>query len=392
METSAATAEATGTESALEWISLLASEVGPRRPTSRSEQLAAELVRDRLRAADVEAELEAFDGYPTFGAPFGLIAGMAAAPGLLPARLPRLRAALAAAAAGALALEGGLVHTPVSAALSRRPSQNLVATIEPRAMARRTLCLVSHLDSSRSGLIFHPALARYLNPWIAVNSLACLGLAGEGLLVRHRAGRRAAAVARWLLAMGLALLAERELRGEDVPGANDNASGVAIGAVLASECAARPLESTRVVLLMTGCEEAGLLGAQAFLRAHETSGWLFVNFDSVGGEATLRYARREGMVQKWSADPGLLAVAERIRSERPDLGLEPAEGPIGLTYDATAVMARGGRALTFVAGNGVIPNYHRPSDTLENVDPDALSRALEVGREMLAAIDRGEAD
>ena len=39
------------------------------------------------------------------------------------------------------------------------------------------------------------------------------------------------------LAAGLALLAERELRGEDVPGANDNASGVAVVAELAAELA-----------------------------------------------------------------------------------------------------------------------------------------------------------
>jgi hypothetical protein len=29
---------------------------------------------------------------------------------------------------------------------------------------------------------------------------------------------------------------------------------------------------------------------------------------------------------------------------------------------------------------------------VENLDPPALGRAIEVGREMLAAIDRGEAD
>ena len=56
-------------------------------------------------------------------------------------------------------------------------------------------------------------------------------------------------------------------------------------------------------------------------------------------------------------------------------------------------MARGGRALTFVAGDGgVIPNYHWPTDTADNVDPAALERALAVGRAIAAAIDAGEAD
>ena len=204
---------------------------------------------------------------------------------------------------------------------------------------------------------------------------------------------RRSTAARALVATGLGLLAERELRGVDVPGANDNASGVGVAAQLAAEVAREPLESTRVVFLATGCEESGLLGMQAFLRSHETAGWLFLNFDSVGGPATLRYIEREGMVQKWPADPRLISLAQRLRSRRPELELEPAGHPIGLTYDTTAVLARGGRALTFVAGDGgVIPNYHWPSDTAANVDPGCIARALTAGREMVAAIDRGEAD
>ena len=67
--------------------------------------------------------------------------------------------------------------------------------------------------------------------------------------------------------------------------------------------------------------------------------------------------------------------------------------PIGLTYDVTPVLARGGRGITLVAGDdGVIPNYHWPTDTPENLDPDSLVRALEVARRMVAAVDRGEAD
>ena len=132
--------------------------------------------------------------------------------------------------------------------------------------------------------------------------------------------------------------------------------------------------------------------SHAFLRSHDTGGWLFVNFDNVGGDATLRYVTREGVGIRWDADPLLVALAGRIAHDRPELGLRPSDGPIGLTYDASPVLARGGRGITFVAGDGgVIPDYHWPTDTTENVDPGALTRALEVGREMLTRIDRGEA-
>lgn len=383
---------ATAADRALGWIELLASEVGARRPTTRGERLAAECMCEELRKAGVDAEIEHFPGYATFGAPYGAILAAATAPALLPAHLRRTRTALALGAAAGLVTEGGLVFTPLSTLLSRGASANLVATIEPTGEARRTLCLVSHLDASRSGLVFHPAFAPYLGRWITAQSAAVLAGAAEPLLSRLRAGRAALAAARGLAATGLALLIERELRGEDVPGANDNASGVAVAATLAAEIAAGPLATTRIVLLATGCEESGLLGMQAFLRSRETRDWLFLNFDGVGAPATLRYLEREGVFIRWNSDPRLIEIAAALASRRPELGLQPTRDPAGLTYDTSAVLARGGRTLTISAQDETIPNLHWPTDTVENINRDGLGRALEVGRELIAAIDRGEAD
>jgi hypothetical protein len=371
---------------------LLADEVGPRRPTSPAEREAAERVRDRLGERGLDAELEPFQGLSTFAAPFGVINALALAPALLPRRFARIRSALAVSAAAALVVEGGLKRTPVADAMARGDSQNLVATIEPAGEAGRTLCLVCHLDTSRSGLLFHRALGRHLQPWLAVQSAAGVIQGAEPLLGRSRWGRRLLAACRLVLAAGGALLAERELRGEDVPGANDNASGVAVVAELALELAARPLERTRVVILMSGCEESGLVGAQAFLRSRDTSDWLFLNVDTVG-RGVLHYLPSEGIVQKWDSYAGLVSVAEGVAAELPETGLRRAEVPIGLTYDVTPVLAAGGRAITLVAAHedGVIPDYHLPSDTTANLDPDAVERAHAATRAMVAAIDRGDA-
>ena len=384
-----------GDEALLSWVRLLADEVGPRRPTGEAERRAAELVRERLAERGLEAELQTFEGYSTFAVPLLAILGLAVAPSLLPRRRRVLRSALAAGSVAALLTEGGLVRTPLSDALSRRPSQNLVATIEPSGPVERTVCLVCHLDTSRSGLMFDPRFVAHLTPWLKAQSAACLVGAAEPVLGSPRAGlpgRAILAGARTVLAAGLAVVIERELRGQDTPGANDNASGVAVVAELALRLAADPLEGTRVVALMTGCEEAGLLGTHAFLRSRDTSGWIFVNVDNVGGPATLRYLLQEGFALTWDSDPALVKIARDVASRRPELGLEPGDGPIGLTYDATPVLARGGRAITLVAGDdGVIPNYHWPTDTTENLDPDSIERALEATSEIVAAIDRGQA-
>lgn len=112
------------------------------------------------------ARIEPFEGFATFAQPLGALTAATLLPALIPRRHRAVRSAIAAAATGALALEGGLVHTPVSDALARRPSQNVVAEIEPNGREERTLCLICHLDTSRGGLLFHPAFVRHLTNWL----------------------------------------------------------------------------------------------------------------------------------------------------------------------------------------------------------------------------------
>lgn len=245
--------------------------------------------------------------------------------------------------------------------------------------------------------MFHRRFLPLLHGWIAAQAAAFAGAAAAPLLRRLPGGNRVVCTSYGVLAAGLGLLLERELRGADVPGANDNASGAAAVAVLATELQAAPPVNTRVICLFTGSEEAGVLGADAFLGELEATGedwrsWLFVNFDGVAAPATLRFLRHEGVLRRWRTDARLFAVAERLAARRPDLGLRPADRNAGLTYDTTPVIARGGRGITVSAQDRTIPNYHASTDTVENTDQDTLARAVEVGREMVAAIDRGEAD
>lgn len=374
-------------------IDLLAGDVGARRPTSEAERRAAEALQGLLREAGLESGLERFSGYPTFGLPFGAVMGTAVLPALLPRRRRWLRSALALGAGAALLSEGSLRWTPLSRLLSRRRSQNVVATIEPAGTPQRTLCLMAHIDSSRSGLMFEPRYVGWLGRWITANSLfvAAQAILEPVLGAGPRRGR-IVLLCRILLLASLTVLLEREIRGVDVPGANDNASGCGVVCSLAAELAAEPLEATRVVICLTGCEEAGTLGSMAFLRDHQTDGWLFLNFDNVGGGGTVRYLRREGVITRWDADPGMIAAAERVARSRPELRMAAEDAPAGLTYDASPVHANGGRALTLSVQDGFIPNLHLPSDTVENVDAGGVARTLEAGRELVAAIDAGAAD
>jgi hypothetical protein len=381
-----------GAAPALEVIRILAEDIGPRRPCSEAEARAAHALAGWLHERGVAAELERFEGYASFAAPYGAMLGTAFVGGALQGRHPRLGGLVSAAALAALGLESDLRFTPVSDLLSRRPSANVVATVPARGKQRRRVCLGAHIDSSRSGLIFHPALIPRLALLLRVPGLSA-GLLAVAPVARRLPGagalRRSALAG---LALSLALLAERELRGEDVAGASDNASGCGVAAQLIVELAAEPLENTTVDLVVSGCEEAGVLGAQAYLRSHSERArqTIFVNFDTVGGDVPLTYVLREGTSGGVTRPAGtrLVSALERIARRRPELGLRPARSTVGLPTDVTPALARGPEGITLLAQGKTIPHYHWPTDTAANVEPRTVGRAIEVGRELLAEIDR----
>jgi acetylornithine deacetylase/succinyl-diaminopimelate desuccinylase-like protein len=381
-----------GAGQALDLIRALSVDIGPRRPCSPEEKAAAAMLEQWLAERGVEARREHFQAYATFGYPYALIMGAALAGGLLQRRGRRLGDVLPAVSLALAAIEGDLRFTPLSRALSQQPSVNVLGRVPAGGEPHRTVCLCGHLDTTRSGLIFHPRVVPHLARLLELPAISGALLAAGPLLRRFRVGKALQTIGFLGMALSLALLAERELRGVDVPGANDNASGAAVASQLAAECAERPLEHTEIRLLVTSCEESGLLGAQAYARAHvdEAGHTTFLNFDTVGGDVPLTYILKEGgPTQFRPASPRLVRFAEAVARRRPELGLEPARSTPGLPTDATVFRARGWEAITFLArSERGIPNYHLPTDTYDRISTDAVERALETGREMLRELDR----
>jgi Peptidase family M28 len=237
--------------------------------------------------------------------------------------------------------------------------------------------------------MFAPRVVPHL-PWLLrVPAISMLLAAGGPILRRLPGGAVLTRAATAGLSFSLAMLAEREALGEDVPGANDNASGCGVAAQLLVECARRPLRHTEVALLITGCEESGLLGAQAYLRRrpHQAANSVFLNFDTVGGAVPLTYVLREPSSLPRPASQRLVKLMEEIAADRPDLGLQPASSTGGLPTDATVMLGRGYEGITLLAQGRTIPNYHQPTDTVENLAPATVGCALAVGRELLARLD-----
>lgn len=102
------------------------------------------------------------------------------------------------------------------------------------------------------------------------------------------------------------------------PGANDDASGVAVALELARVLASEPLDAT-VVLMATAGEEQGLLGARAHATAARAQGRIIagvLNHDIVGDPTGPDDARHDDRIRVFSSDVSLSLDAEALARQR----------------------------------------------------------------------------
>jgi Zn-dependent M28 family amino/carboxypeptidase len=232
--------------------------------------------------------------------------------------------------------------------------------------------------------------------------LFALGTAGAGI------GGPGGRLWRWLsLPSALALLGllAIALQAERTPytaGANDNATGAGVVLSLADWLAVEPLAHTTVWVLLSGCEEVGCYGADAFARAHadelaaapgsDTPAWIVL--DSVGSSGgRLHYVTEETFLFTARSDPGLIALARDIARRRPELEVTAKTFEAGGYTEGSIGSAHGFRVLTLIslADGGALNEWHRPTDTVENVDPDVVARTEAFVWELLAEIDGTDA-
>lgn len=380
----------------IEGIRVLSEEIGPRPSASAEESAAALYMTECLRSLGLEARTDEFRSCRSFGPAYLISFGLAAMAGVL--RRGRLRFLLGGIAAGLGLADSRFSRYGALGLVKTRTSRNVWAAIESggavsapggRGKVQRTVCLVSHMDSSRSGLMFHPRVTPFLGRLVTITGISLLIQALDPLVGRG-GGRWVVLKARTLCLFAFCMVLEREVRGHDVPGANDNASGVGACMALAARFSREPLERTRVIILVTGSEESGVHGMSAFLDQHDTTDWMFINFDGVSADAPLRVLSKEGgPLGSHRADPGLMRLAAEVGTEDPDLLVEPLEYGSGLPYDATVVLASGGRAMSVVNQDGPIPDYHWPTDSFDKVSRPAFERAVRFVEAVLDRVDAG---
>jgi hypothetical protein len=334
----------------------------------------------------------------TFWWPLGLAAAAGMVAGTAALRGRRLLAGTLAGVVGAAAVDD---LPPGSRALRsllpQRTATTVVAELGPPD-ADRTVVLVAHHDAAHAGLLYHPAIPEAVFgrfPWLLdrvdtsppllAPVVAIPALLGAGTLTN---GRTLVKAAMALSALSIATLADMALR-ETVPGANDNATGVAALVAMARALQERPTETVRVMLVSTS-EEALCEGMQAFSRRHfgelPRESTFFLTLETLGSPHLL-VLRGEGMLKMREYPPRSLALLDGLAGE---LGI-PLFGNLRLrnATDGIIPLAAGYECAALCSCTRLKQpaNYHWPTDTAENVDYDTLSNAVRLAEAVVRRLD-----
>ena len=278
---------------------------------SDGERAAAEWVAARLRERGVEdVELRRFRGSRTYAWAHALHCVAALRGGW---------ASLAALVSLELDAGGRLPWT--RRWLPRGEGTTVVATRGSADLP--TVVLVAHLDTARTGAVWHPRLTTpgaarrratktvppYLAPVAAAMLLTTLPLRP----------------ARWLgrAVLALAVAAEVDVaRSPHVPGASDNATGVAAALALLAD----PPPGVRLVGVFCGCEESGMAGMRDWLRSQGRAldPDLVLGLDTLGAGTPI-VLRAEATLLPHAYAPRDLALADagarRAGQPAPELSL-----------------------------------------------------------------------
>jgi len=271
----------------------------------------------------------------------------------------------------------------------------------PAAGERRgAVVIVAHIDTAKTGLAWHPRVTqlgaqrnlarRAMDPVMGLQAAAIAGSALAALLPRRSVVRRLVAIPAAALNL-LAIFLNLDIaRSPAVPGANDNASGVAAALAVARAFVARPPENVDLEIALVGSEEVGMAGFHAWIErrqaALDPSRTLVLGLDTVGSGTPI-VAAAEGAVatHRYPEDALELVDEGALLAGEP----EPQRWRIGGWTDPLLALLRGYPAASILSvGPGYYPHYHHPSDLPEFVDYESVAACARIAAGTVEAWDR----
>jgi hypothetical protein len=405
-------------------------EIEGRAPGTDAERRAADHLVERLRELGREAETEAVDTWPNWPMTYAVHAALVVIGSVLSVTIPVVGALLVLVVTGLTFLDANGVAFTTRRLFGRRASQNVISREDGDKGG--DFVLVAHYDTGRGGLAFNrrlqerraaisKTLKRPIGPlqplflsMVVVLVCTLLRLPGMENLILTVIQFLFTAV----LIVALPFLIDTGLA-SPVPGANDNASGVATALRLAERFGGK-LKHFDVNVLLTGSEEAFGLGMRSYLRRHrddlDEERVVFLNLDEVG-LGTVRYTSREGLILPVETHNQLLEMCEEIVEDHEEEEKDDEEededrdrlaeladddddddederpGPRKLvsrnTSDAFVARSGGFPAITITCKGRLdyTPTHHQSSDLPDRIDDEALERAYSFCAELIERVD-----
>ncbi|MGZ5376100.1 MAG: M28 family metallopeptidase [Solirubrobacterales bacterium] len=372
-----------------------------------AERRAANFLAKRLERSGRRAWVEPTFVHPQYALVLAAHVGLAIAGSLIGISQPAVGFMLVLFAATSFYLDLNTRFYLIRRLFFRRGSQNVVSPgSSPGAPLR--LILVAHYDAARTGFAFsrlYP-LSKGLSERgrVLLSPLRVGFWGGMAPLLPILGARMASFEPGWLsivqlfptvlLILAAFLLVDIALS-EIVPGAYDNASGVAAVISTAEQLEAEPPRNLDVWVVLPGAEECLCEGMRGFVQAHRSDldpeRTAIVNVDSVSfGQPSFQVS--QGAVASIPMDGDLiglcrsLADADRAGENR----FAAAPTRYGQVDDALPARIRGLPAITILGlENGAFPPwYHTPDDTPVHVDSAALDRSTEFVLSLVRLLDR----
>lgn len=380
----------------------LSETIGPRGSSTDGEREAADYILDQATQMGLHATVERFHS-ATSAYDSSAIAALMALIGVWLYWQPQ--ATIGALAAliltgvffAALLLEMQFKDNLLRWVQTRDDSQNVELRL-PAAQASASqppIVITAHLDTHRAPLLFSSRGFLKVLEWLLPVGLgaivALLVLFFIGIFSDARVLRVIALLPAAIVLLTFVLMVEPSFTSY-TKGANDNASGVAVALDLAERLRHQPLQQREVRIVFTGCAEVGAYGADAYISQHrsELNNAIHFSIDKVGGNnADPCFTRSERFLRLVPSDPALLTLAEQVIAEHPDLRAHSRA--ITLADSEIGVGARYGLRVIDLVGStrdGLPPEtWHRLSDTVEHINPDAVTRAADAAWHFLQKID-----
>ncbi|MCL5985137.1 MAG: M28 family peptidase [Actinobacteria bacterium] len=379
-----------------EHIIKLSYDIGQRKAASGQERLAADYIYNFLDSLNLKVEKVEFSSFPDQNIVWLLLLCLFLISGLAYLREPYAGFLISVVALISFAAENS-GNPIVSKIMKRGYSQNIIASIKGK-LGRKDIVLLANYDSSIPNIIFESRIKKYFGlifKLLSFSMVIVTLLYGLSALLIFRRIYWLYRPLHWISFIFLAYIlfiaiitAADLLRKEQSPGANNNASGVAVLMELVGYFSKDQPENLNLTFLFTGAKECSSSGIINFIPKNrgDFEDKMFINITAVGA-GRIAFTSAEGNIFKYQCSQELQDIASQASKF---IGLEELE-PVkyqGPNTDCMIILSSNLKGISILGlEDGYPANIYSRRDSVTNIDDEVMLKSFSLIKEMIILLD-----